>query len=177
MKNNYATLDDEDGGIIMNDVTIEYDCFNIPITVVHFRMAERHAVLGFYRQISRPFKQVKKKLVIICVLCVKALDGTNYDQWTWVKCAKVITSNTTNLLCHLENKNAGVSSAKELVINKKKKGSVESGPETVHSIGSSPNTRVTSSITVTMKKSLVELVNRDVFFWLVGSGTPFGKKL
>ena len=79
MNNDDSTLDDEDGGIIMNDITIEYDCFNVPITVVHLGMVERHAVFGFYRQISGPFKQVKKNLVIICVLCAKSMDGTNYD--------------------------------------------------------------------------------------------------
>ena len=79
-KNNNATLDDENGVIIMNDGPIAYDEFNIPITVGHFWMGGRHAVFGFYRQLARPFKQVRKKLVIICVLCSKALDGTNYDQ-------------------------------------------------------------------------------------------------
>ena len=44
VKSNDATLDCEDGGIIMNDGPIEYDEFNIHITVVHFSMGERHAV-------------------------------------------------------------------------------------------------------------------------------------
>ena len=124
MKNNDDTLDDEYGGIIMNDVPIEYDEFNISIILRHFRMCGRHAVFGFYRQISRPFKQHMKKLGIICVLCYKALDSTNYDQWTWLKCARVITKNTTNLLCHLENKDSGVASVNALVGNNNKKGSV-----------------------------------------------------
>ena len=82
------------------------------------------------------------KLGIIYVLCAKALDGTNYDQWIWVKCARVITKKTTNLLCHLENNHSGVASFKALVIINNKKESVASGSETVHSIGSSPNTFV-----------------------------------
>ena len=49
VKNNYATLDDEDGGIIMHDGHIEYDEFNIPITVGNSRMGGRHTVFGFYR--------------------------------------------------------------------------------------------------------------------------------
>ena len=175
-KNNNATLDDEDGGIIMNDIPIGYDKSNIPITVGNFRIGGRNAVFGFYRQLDWPFKQGKKNLGIMCVLSAKALDYTNYDKWTWVKCARVITKNTTNLLYHLENKHAGISSVKALVSNKKKKRSMESGPATVHSIGSSPNTCVNSSIAVTMKFS-VELVKCDVFFWLVGSGTLFGKTL
>ena len=44
VKSNDATLDCEDGGIIMNDGPIEYDEFNIHITVVHFSMGGRHAV-------------------------------------------------------------------------------------------------------------------------------------
>ena len=104
----------------MNDGPIEYDSFNIPITVVHFRMGGRHAVFVLYRQLARTFKQVNKKLGIICVLCTKALDGTNYYQWTWVKCENFTTENTTNLPCHLENKHAGVSSVKALVSNKNK---------------------------------------------------------
>ena len=48
VKNNDATLDDEDGGIIINDGPIEYDEFNIPFTVGHFRIGGRHAVFGFY---------------------------------------------------------------------------------------------------------------------------------
>ena len=138
-------------------------------------MGGRNAVFDFYRQLSSPFKQGRKKLGIICVLCAKELDDTNYDQWTWVNCARVVTNNTTNLPFHLENKHAGVASVKALVSNKKKKVLVESELATVHSIGSSPNTRVTSSITVTMKKSSVELVKHDVFCWIVGSGTTFGK--
>ena len=80
---------------------------------------------------------------IISVLCAKALYGINYDQWKWVRCAIVITNNITNLLCHLDKNHAGVASFKALVINNNKKGLAEIGPETVHSIGSSPNNRVT----------------------------------
>ena len=47
MNNNHSNLDDEDGGIIMNDVNIEYDEFNIPITVVHLIMGGKHAAFGF----------------------------------------------------------------------------------------------------------------------------------
>ena len=54
VKNNNVTLDDKDGGIIMNDGSIEYDELNIPITVGNFRMGGRHAVFGFYRYIYRP---------------------------------------------------------------------------------------------------------------------------
>ena len=89
---------------------------------------------------------------IICVICAKVLNGTNYDHLAWVKCERVITNNTTNLLFHLENKHAGVASVKALVSNNKKKGSVESGPSTVHSIESSTNTSVTLSIAITIKK-------------------------
>ena len=91
VKNNDSTLDDGDGGIIMNDGTIEYDEFNIPIIVVHLRIGGRYAVFGFYRQLVRPFKQGRKKLGIICVICDKALDGTNDDQWTWVNFTMFIT--------------------------------------------------------------------------------------
>ena len=94
-----------------------------------------------------------------------------------MKRARVITNNTTNLLCHLENKHYGVASVKALVSNKKNKGSVETVPETVHTIGSSTNTRVTSAINIAMKKLSMELVKRDVFCWLVGSGMPFVKTL
>ena len=80
MKNYYSTFDDEDGGIIINDGPIEYSEFNIIITVGHFRMGRRYAVIGFYIQFSRRSKQGGKKLVIIYVLCAKALDGTSYDQ-------------------------------------------------------------------------------------------------
>ena len=152
MKNNDNTLDDEDGGSITNYGTIEYDELNIPITVGNLRMGGRHVVFGFYRQLARPFKQGSKKLGIICVLCDKALDGTDYDQGTWVKYARDITNNTTNLLFHLENKHASVASVKALVSNNKKKGSVESGPSTVHSIESSTNTSVTLSIAITINK-------------------------
>ena len=98
VNNNYATLDDEDGGIIINDGPIEYDEFNIHITMGNFRVGGRHTVSGFYIQLVRPFKQERKKLDIICVLCAKVLYGTNYDQWTWMNCARVITKNTTNLI-------------------------------------------------------------------------------
>ena len=124
VKNNDATFNDEYGGIIMNDFPIEYDEFNITITMVHFRMCVRHTVFGFYRQISRPFKKHRKKLVIIYVLCYKALDSTNYYQWTWLKCARVITNNTTNLLWHLDNKDSGVASVEAMVSNNNNKGSV-----------------------------------------------------
>ena len=150
----------------MNDGPIEYDEFNTPITVGHFRMGRRHAAFGFYRHISRPFKQGRKKSGIIFVLCANILDGTNYDQWAWVKCARVITKNTTKLICHLDNIYDGVASVKSLVSNNKKKRLVESGTATVHSIGSSNNTRVTSSITVTMNELSVEFVTRDVFRWI-----------
>ena len=109
-------------------------------------------MFGLYRQIYRPLKQGRKKLVIICVLCAKELDGTNYDQCTWVKCARVITNNNTKLLCHLDNKNAGLASFKSLVIHNDKKGLVARGPATVYSIGSIINTCVTSSIYVIMNK-------------------------
>ena len=164
-------------GIIMNYGHIYCDEFNIALTLVQLSMVGRHVVVGFYRQIHGPFKQGRKKLVIICVLCAKSLDGTNYYRWTWVKCERVLINNNNNLLFRLDNHHAGVASFKALVINKNKKCSLEIVPETVHSIDSSPNTRVASSITVAMKKSSVELVKRDVFFWLVGSGTPFEKTL
>ena len=140
-------------------------------------MGGRHALFGFYRQFARPFKQHRKRLGVICVLCDNALYGTNFDQWTWVKCARVITNNTTNLLFYLVNKHAGVASFKARVRNKKKKGLLESGSAIVHSIGSSPNTCVTSSIPVAMNKFSMELVKCDVFCWFVGSGTSFGKTL
>ena len=129
VKNNDATLDDEDVGIIMNDGPIGYNEFNIPIIVENFRMGGRHSVLGFYRQLARPFKQIRKKLVIICVPCANALDGTNCDQCTWMMCARFITKNTTNLLFHLENKHSNVAIVKVLVSNNKNKGSVASGQE------------------------------------------------
>ena len=98
MNNNDVTLDDDYGGIIMNDGSIEYYYFNIPITVIYLRMVGSHAVFGFYRHFSSPFKQVREKFGIVCVLCAKSLDGTNYDQWTWLKCSWVITNNITNLI-------------------------------------------------------------------------------
>ena len=91
-------------------------------------MGVSHAVFGFYIQLARPFKQRKKKLSIIFVLCAKSLDGTNSCQWTWLKCANVITNNTNNLLCQLDNNHSGVAISKSLVGNKKKKVSVESVP-------------------------------------------------
>ena len=177
VKNNDDNLDDEDGGVIINDRPIEYDEFNTPITVGNFSMVGRYAVFGFYRQLVRPFKQGNKKLVIICFLCAKALDCTNYGQWTWVKCTRVITNNITSLICNLENNHSGVSSVKALVINKKNKWSEASRSATIHSIRSSPSTCVPSSIAFTMNKLSVELVKRDVFCWIVGYGTPFGKTL
>ena len=134
-------------------------------------------MFDFYTQLFRTFNKCRKKLGIICVLCAKELDDTNYDQWTWVNCARVVTNNTTNLPFHLENKHAGVASVKEMVSNNNKKCSLESGPATIHSIGSSPNTCATFSIFVTMNKLSVELVKYDVFRWLVGSGTQFGKTI
>ena len=80
VNNNDATLDYEYGGFIIIDGPIEYSEFNILITVGHFRMGRRYAVIGFYIQFSRRSKQGGKKLVIIYVLCAKALDGTSYDQ-------------------------------------------------------------------------------------------------
>ena len=65
VNNNDNTLDDEDGGTIINYGPNEYDEFNIPITVGHFRMDGRHAVFGFYMHITRQLKQVRKKLGII----------------------------------------------------------------------------------------------------------------
>ena len=100
-KNNNITLDDEDGDIIIKDVPIQYDSFIISITVGYFIVSGRHAVFGFYRNIARPFKQGRNKLGNIFVLFAKVLDGTKYDQCIWVKCARVITNNTTNLICHL----------------------------------------------------------------------------
>ena len=100
---------------------------------------------------------------IVCVICTNVLYGTNYNQWTWVNCARVITKITTNLLYHLENKHAGVASVKALVSNNKNKSLVVSVPETEHSIGSIPNTRVPLYISVTMKKFSDELVKRDMF--------------
>jgi hypothetical protein len=95
-------MDDEDGGgIVEADGRVEYDDFNIPNTVEHFRMGGRHAVFGFYCQLVKPLKQGRKKLGIVCVICVNELEGTDYDQWTWVKSARVFTNNTTNLLRHL----------------------------------------------------------------------------
>ena len=88
----------------------------------------------FYRQLARKFKKVRKMLGIICVIYAKSLNGINYDHWTWMKFVRVITNNNTNLLCHLDNKHVGVASVKALASNKKKEGSVESGPETVHLI-------------------------------------------
>ena len=164
VNNNDATLYNEDGVIIINYGLIEYDEFNIPITVVHFSMVESHAVFGFFRQLSRSFKKCRDKLGIMCVLFSKSLYGTNYHQCTWVKCARVITNKNNHLICHLEKKHYGVSSVKALLSNKKKKGMMASVPATVQSIGSSPNTRVPSSISVTMNKYSVELVKRDVFF-------------
>ena len=121
MNNNDATLYDEDGGIIMNDRPKAYHELNILTAVGYFRMGGRHEVFGFYIKLARPFKKSRKKLGIISVLCAKALDGTNYYQWTWVKCARVITNNTTNLLCHLENNNYGAASFKALVSNNNNK--------------------------------------------------------
>ena len=135
MNNDDSTLDDEDGGIIMNDGPIECYEFSIPITVGHFRMDGRHGVFGFYIHIARPFKQVSNKLGIIFFLCAKALDGTNYYQWTWVKCERVVTNKNTNMIFHLESNHSGLSSFKTPVSNRKKKGSVSSGPSTLHSIG------------------------------------------
>jgi hypothetical protein len=168
-----AIEDEDDGGIVVADGPVVFDEFNIPNTVEHFRMGGRHQVFGFYRQLVKPFKAGRKNLGIICVLCVKALDGTDFDQWTWVKSARVFTNNTTNLLSHLEKQHADEPSVKDLMLSKKKKkGSVEGTPATVSSRGS---TRVPSSIAVTMKKSAVEVMKRDVYRWLVASGTPFLK--
>ena len=172
-----ATFDYEYGGIIMNDGPIKYDEFNIPITMRHLSMGGRYAVFGFYRQLTRPFKKYREKLRIIYVLCSKSLYSTNYYHWTWVKCASFITNNNTNLLWHLDNKHSGVASVKTLVSNKKKKSLMESVPATVQSIGSIPNTHVTLSIYATMNKFSVELVKCGMFCWLVGSRTPFEKKL
>jgi hypothetical protein len=73
-------MDDEDGGgIIVAYGPVEYDDFNIPDTVEHFRMGGRHAVFGFYCQLVKPLKQGRKKLGIFCVICAKAVDGTNVD--------------------------------------------------------------------------------------------------
>jgi hypothetical protein len=166
-------MDDEDEGIIMT-VPVEYDDFNIPTTVEHFRIGGRHAVFRFYSQLVKPLKQGRNKLGILCVLCFKALDGTNFDQWTWVKCARVSKNNTTNFLRHFEKKHADVAIVKALLI-KKKKGSVGGTPAIVSSRGSTSVTRVTSSIAVTTKKSSMELAKRGVFHWLIGSGTPFLK--
>ena len=110
----------------------------------------------FYKQLARPFKQGRKKLGIIFFLCAKALDGTNYDQRKLMNCARLITKNTTNLICHLENKHSGVASAKELLSKNNKKGLVSIGTATLYYIGPSPNTRVPSSISVTMNKFPVE---------------------
>ena len=140
MNNNDTTLYDKDGGIIMNDIPKAYHELNIPTTVGYFRMGGRHEVFGFYIKLARPFKKSRKKLGIISVLCAKALDGTNYDQWKWVNCARVITNNTTKLLFHLENNHSDVASVKVLVRNNKKKGLVASVLETVQSFGSSTNT-------------------------------------
>jgi hypothetical protein len=155
------------------DGLVEYDDLNIHSTVEHFRMGGRHAVFGFYRQLVKPLKQGRKKLGIVCV-CVKALEGTNYDQWTWLKCVRVFTNNTNNLLSHVEKKHTDVVSVMELVSKKKKNGSVGGKPIIV-----SPRvlTRVTSSIAATMKKVSVELVKQDVFRWPIASGTPFAKTL
>jgi hypothetical protein len=168
-------MDDEDGGgIIVADGPVEYNDFNIPNTVEHFRMGGRHAVFGFYLQLVKPLKQSRKKLGIVGILCVKALERTSYDQWTWVKCVRVSTNNNTNLLSHLEKKHAGVASGNELVSKKNKKGSLGGTPTTISSHAS---TRVPSSIAVTMKNSSLEVVKRDVFHWLIASGTPFVKTL
>ena len=123
-------------------------------------------MFDFYRHLSRSLKQGRKKLGIICVLCAKVLDGTNYDQCTWVKCGRFITNNTTNLLYHLDIKHSCIFSVKSLVSNNKQKELAEILPSTVNSIVSSPNTRVTSSISVTMDKFSMELVQRDVFCWI-----------
>ena len=42
LKNNYATLDYKDDGIIINDVPIAYDDLRICIAVGCFRMGGRH---------------------------------------------------------------------------------------------------------------------------------------
>ena len=101
VNNNDATLGDKDVGIIINYGPIEYYEFNIPITVGNFSKGGRRVVFGFYRQFEKPFKKGRKKLGIICVLCSKALYGTTYYYWTWVKCEIFITNNITNLLFHL----------------------------------------------------------------------------
>ena len=49
---------------------------------------------------------------------------------------------------------------------------MEGTPATVSSRGS---THVPSSIAVTMKKSCIEIIKRDVYRWIVASGTPFSK--
>jgi hypothetical protein len=106
-------MDDEDGGgIIVSDGPVEYNDFNIPNTVEHFRIGGRPAVLGFYHQLVKPSKQGWKKLGIVYVLCVNSLEGTDYDQWTWVKCMMVSINNTTNLLSHLEERYDDIASVK-----------------------------------------------------------------
>ena len=127
VNNNDTIFDDEDSGIVLNDDPIEYDELNIYITAGNFRMGGRHTVFGFYRELASPFKQVRKKLGIICILCDKAFDGTNNDQRKCLKCARFITNNTTNLLYHLDNKHDDVSIFEALLRNKKRKGLVESG--------------------------------------------------
>jgi hypothetical protein len=128
-----------------------------------------------FLDLVKPLKQGRKRLGIFCVLRGKALKGADYDQWTWVSSVRVFTNNTTNFLSHLEKKHADIASVKELVSKKmKKKGSVGGEPTTVSPHAS---TRVPSSIAVTTKKSSMEVVKRDVFRWLIASGTPFAKTL
>ena len=140
-------------------------------------MSGRHTVFGFYRQLAKPFNQGKKKLGIICVLSAKSLYGPNYDQWTWVKCARFIANNNTNLLFRLDKTNYGEANVMTLVSNNKKKRLIASGPANVHFIGSSTDTPVPLSIDVTMNKYSMKLFKCDVFCWIFGYGTPFGKTL
>jgi hypothetical protein len=168
--NNDVTLDDEDGGIIMDDGPVKYDNFNIPNTVEHFRMGGRHAVFGLYHQLVKPLKQGRKKLGIICVLCVKALGGTNFEWWTWVKCARVSTNSTTNLLSHLEKKHAKLASVKALVSKKNKKGSVGSGKYTSNRIIPCVDSRYSHSLVYWCHHQEVVLGVGQT-----GSGTQFAK--
>jgi hypothetical protein len=64
----------------MDDAPVDFDDYNVPTTVVHFKMGGRHAIFGFFRHLRKPIKQGKNKLGIFCSLCVQALEGTGYVQ-------------------------------------------------------------------------------------------------
>jgi hypothetical protein len=74
--------------------------FMIPMSYKHEKVTlKKHDVF----KLANPIKLERggKLVSLLCSLCLKDLQGTNYDEHRWKKCLSVKTNNTSNVPKHL----------------------------------------------------------------------------